>query len=293
VFKKILYTTGDMHEADTTLLFDSALAAGVKRAQYRFGFKEDGIVNAALIAALNVTAADRIQQLLVNMERMRWLPKEPAGTRLVANIPEFKLHIFEDKKEVKHMNIVVGKAGSSSVIFTDELKYIVFSPYWNVPTSITRSEIVPGMKRNPNYISSKNMEITGYSNGLPIVRQKPGGSNALGDVKFIFPNSYNIYFHDTPSKSLFEKEKRAFSHGCIRLGEPFELAKYLLRSDTAWNDEKIKAAMVKGEEKWVTLTQSIPVFITYFTAWADQEGRIHFREDIYGHDAKMKERLFR
>jgi murein L,D-transpeptidase YcbB/YkuD len=190
------------------------------------------------------------------------------------------------------MNIVVGKAGTSSVIFTDELKYIVFSPYWNVPYSITKNEFIPAMNQNSNYLSTKNMEVTGYNNGFPVIRQKPGGSNALGAVKFIFPNSYNIYFHDTPSKSLFKREKRAFSHGCIRLAEPFKLAQYLLRKDTSWTDQKIKDAMAIGEEKWVSLKQSIPVFITYFTSWVDQDGLLHFRDDIYGHDSKMNTLLF-
>ena len=190
------------------------------------------------------------------------------------------------------MNIVVGKAANRTVIFSDDLKYVVFSPYWNVPQSIVRNEIYPAMKRNSNYLQRNNMEVTGYSNGLPIVRQKPGKSNALGDVKFIFPNSYNIYFHDTPSRSLFDRQQRAFSHGCIRVQQPFDLAVYLLRNQPEWTKEKIKAAMHQSTEKWVTLNKSVPVFITYFTSWVDGKGILHFTEDIYGHDKRMADHLF-
>ena len=189
-------------------------------------------------------------------------------------------------------DIVVGKEGTNTVIFTDSLQYVVFSPYWNVPTSIVKNEIVPAINRNPNYIDRNNMEITGYNNDLPVVRQKPGGSNALGLVKFIFPNNYNIYFHDTPSKYLFEREKRAFSHGCIRVRDAEKMANYLLQYQPEWTPEKINAAMHAGEEKWVGLKTPLPVFITYFTAWVDENNLLHFRDDIYGHDKKMAEHLF-
>jgi murein L,D-transpeptidase YcbB/YkuD len=220
------------------------------------------------------------------------MPKERDVNYIVANIPEFKLHVFDSGKMVFDMNIVVGKTGTSTVVFSDELKYIVFSPYWNIPTSIVRGEIQPAMERNPNYLATKNMEQTGISNGLPVIRQKPGGSNSLGRVKFIFPNNYNIYFHDTPAKSLFAREKRAFSHGCIRLAEPKKMAEYLLRHQPEWTTEKISAAMRTDKEKWVTLKDPVPVFISYFTAWVDNDGLLNFREDIYGHDKRMAERLF-
>jgi murein L,D-transpeptidase YcbB/YkuD len=190
------------------------------------------------------------------------------------------------------MDIVVGKEANRTVIFSDELKYVVFSPYWNIPRSIVRNEIVPAMNRSSSYLSRNNMEITGNSNGLPVIRQKPGKGNALGKVKFIFPNQYNIYFHDTPAKTLFSRQKRAFSHGCIRLEQPFELAKYLLRNDNEWTDNKIQTAMNQSSEKWVELEKPVPVFIVYFTSWVDQEGLLHFREDIYGHDKRMERHLF-
>lgn len=287
-----LYATGDYDSNDTSPKFTDRLTEAVKQAQKRFGFRADGFITAGLVKELNVPVEERIKQLLINMERMRWLPKEQAGNRIVANIPEFKLHVFEDGNQIFDMDIVVGKEGTRTVVFTDELKYIVFSPYWNIPRSIIRNEILPAMQRNPSYLVRNNMEQTGYSNGLPVIRQKPGGSNALGRVKFIFPNNYSIYFHDTPAKSLFKREKRAFSHGCIRLSEPKKLAEYLLRNKSEWTAESINKAMRAGSEKWVTLDKPVPVSISYFTAWVDRDGLLNFREDIYGHDKKMADRLF-
>jgi murein L,D-transpeptidase YcbB/YkuD len=210
----------------------------------------------------------------------------------MVNIPDYGLRVYENGKVSSAMDVVVGKAANRTVIFSDELKYIVFSPYWNVPRSIVRNEIYPAMQRSSSYLRRNNMEVTGYSNGLPVVRQKPGPGNALGQVKFLFPNSYNIYFHDTPSKSLFSRNKRAFSHGCIRLHKPFELARYLLRNDSSWTDAAIRDAMNGSTEKWVTLKHSLPVFITYFTSWVDRDGIVQFRDDVYGHDKKLESHLF-
>jgi murein L,D-transpeptidase YcbB/YkuD len=257
------------------------------------GLNQDGVITAALINKLNVPVKERIRQLLINLERMRWAPEQqPQGNLIIVNIPEFRLHLFNNAKKVFNIDIVVGKAAHSTVIFTDVLKYIVFSPYWNVPPGIVKNEILPAMKRNRNYLTKNNMEQTGYSDGLPVIRQNPGGANALGRVKFIFPNSYNIYFHDTPAKSLFKEETRAFSHGCIRLGEPEKLAAYLLRNQTEWTTQKMDEAMSASKEKWVTLKEPVPVFITYFTAWIDGEGLLNFRDDIYGHDKNLAKHLF-
>ncbi|MDP9229610.1 MAG: L,D-transpeptidase family protein, partial [Bacteroidota bacterium] len=164
--------------------------------------------------------------------------------------------------------------------------------YWNIPESIVKNEILPAMERNPNYLASQNMEITGNEEGLPVIRQLPGAKNALGRVKFLFPNSFNIYFHDTPSKSLFSKDKRAFSHGCIRLSDPVKMANYLLQNNPAWTPEKIEEAMNSDEEKYVKIKDPIPVFISYYTAWVDESGKLNFREDIYGHDKKIAAKMF-
>ena len=190
------------------------------------------------------------------------------------------------------MKIVVGTEAHRTVIFSDELRYVVFSPYWNVPRSIVRNEILPKMNRDPGYLGRMNMERTGTEGGLPVIRQRPGGANALGKVKFLFPNPYNIYLHDSPAKSLFDQTQRAFSHGCIRVSEPFELARYLLKDQPQWTDAAIRKAMNRGSEKWVTLEKKVPVFIYYLTAWVDEAGRVQFRDDIYGHDARMAAHLF-
>jgi len=285
--KKRLLLTGDMDKADTSARFTKELEDGIKKFQRRNGFKEDGIITTALIAAMNKPVEDRVQQILVNMERIRWMPATPATDYLMVNIPEFKLHVYEKGKLAFSMNAVTGSVVHNTVIFSGALKYIVFSPYWTVPPDILKNEVLPEIEKNKNYLAEHDME---WSNGK--VRQKPGPSNPLGLVKFLFPNSYNIYLHDSPAKSLFDEASRAFSHGCIRLAEAKKLAQYLLRNDTEWNAEKIDSAMNAGKEQYVTLKQTIPVFIGYFTAWVDEDGQLNFRDDIYGHDEKMKARLF-
>lgn len=282
--KERLRATGDFTSPDTSRVFTAELVQAVKKVQHRFGFTENGVVDRPLIRELNVPVEKRIRQLEVNMDRLQSMPAPGGGTRLVANIPEFKLHVYEGDRHVFDMNIVVGTESNKTVIFNDEMQQIVFSPYWNVPPSIVRNEILPAMRRNRDYLWRNGYEQTGTENGLPVIRQRPGGKNALGGVKFLFPNSHNIYFHDTPAKSLFTARKRAFSHGCIRLAEPAKLAQYLLRNNPAWTPGKIAQAMNAGKEQWVKLDTPVPVSITYFTAWVDKGGTLHFREDIYGHD---------
>lgn len=276
--------------ADSSLLYTDSLANVVAKIQGLYGQEQNGIADGAFMKALNVPVSDRIAQMLVNLERIKWMPQQPASFIFI-NIPEYRFRLIEENKTMLSMDIIVGKAANRTVIFSDELQYIVFSPYWNIPRSIVRNEIVPAMNKSNSYIRRNNMEITGYSAGLPIVRQKPGNNNALGRVKFLFPNQYNIYFHDTPAKGLFSRQKRAFSHGCIRLQEPVKLAKYLLQNDSTWTDAAIEKAMSLSTEKWVNLDRKWPVFITYFTSWADNNGNVHFLEDIYGHDQKLKDRL--
>lgn len=290
--KMRLHASGDYEGSDTSAQYDSSFGVAVKQAQSMFGLKPDGVIGQQLIAALNVPVKDRVAQMLVNLERMRWLPAQILPAKIVVNIPEFVIHVFEGDSAALEMPVVVGAAGHNTVIFSDMLKYIVFSPYWNVPASIVRNEILPGMKRNSNYLRSHNMEQTGTSGGLPEIRQKPGPQNSLGRVKFLFPNNYNIYFHDTPAKDLFSRDSRAFSHGCIRLSNPRKMAQYLLRNDPAWTDEKIDAAMNQTKENWVTLKTPVPVYITYFTAWVDARGNLNFRNDVYGHDKKMAAKMF-
>jgi L,D-transpeptidase YcbB len=287
-----LHLIGDLAEDGTGQSFDSTLVEGVKRFQIRHGLHPDAVLGQGFFKAINVPMSERLRTMLVNMERLRWVPEKQASNLLLVNIPEFRLHIYEEDTIAWSMDVVVGNTVTRTVIFSDSLSQIVFSPTWTVPMSITRGEILPALKKDPNYLKKKNMEIIGGSETNPIIRQKPGASNALGRVKFLFPNSYSIYFHDTPSKSFFARESRAFSHGCIRLSKPQEFAEYLLRNDTTWTSDKIKKAMFSGRETYVKLKEKRPVSITYFTAWVDREGRLNFRDDVYRHDARLASELF-
>lgn len=290
--KKRLRLSGDLAVADSSPVFNDTLELAVKRYQERHGFVPDGVIDAPLVKEMNVPARYRLQQILMNMDRMRWLAADPKGRLIVVNIPEFKLHALENGKPVFDMVVVVGKEGHNTMMFNGDLNQVVFSPYWNVPQSIVKNEIQPAMERNPDYLSSQNMEVVKDDGVYPVIRQRPGPGNALGKVKFLFPNSFNIYFHDTPSKSLFEKEKRAFSHGCIRLKEPEKFANYVLSDQPEWTAEKINSAMNSGTEKFVKVKDPIPVVITYYTAWVDDKGLLHFREDIYGHDERLARKMF-
>ena len=265
---------------------------GIKHAQQTYGYKPDGVITASLLKDLNVTVQKRIEQILVNMGRMRWMPHEPDGRLILVNIPEFVLHFFDGKKKVFDMPVVVGKEGNNTMIFTGKLSTVVFSPYWNVPPSIVKKEILPKLESDPDYLVKENMEITGELGGLPVIRQLPGDKNSLGRVKFLFPNSFNIYFHDTPAKSLFNKDKRAYSHGCIRLSDPVKMAEYLLKDNSAWPTDKIIESMNSGNEKYVKVKDPVPVFITYYTAWVDENGILNFRDDIYKRDAAVAKKMF-
>ena len=292
IIKKRLMISGDLSVNDTSQVFNDTLVTAVKNFQARHGFSETGSISDSLIKEMNVPVTKRIEQLLMNMDRMRWLANNPSGNLIVVNIPEFVLHVYEGKQKAFDIDVVVGKEGHNTMMFNGDLNQVVFSPYWNVPPSIVAKEILPAIAKNSNYIAKENMEITGNDDGLPVVRQKPGAGNSLGKVKFLFPNSFNIYFHDTPAKSLFEKDKRAYSHGCIRLKEPEKFANYVLRNQPEWTPEKISEAMNSGDEKYVKVKDPIPVVITYYTAWVDENGRLNFREDIYGHDARLAEKMF-
>ncbi|MCW3462208.1 L,D-transpeptidase family protein [Chitinophaga nivalis] len=306
-----LEALGDLPGTDSSGRFTAALDTAVRSFQHRMGLKSDGIIKQSVLTALNVPLQQRIRQVLLNMERLRWVPIEPATDYILVNIPEFEMHVYEKgNKLVWSCNVVVGKPGASTVIFSKELRHVVFSPYWNVPPGILAKEVLPGLKRGAgSYLARQNMEIVGasgktiapgsinwskYSGGnFPyVVRQKPGGRNSLGKVKFLFPNEYNIYLHDTPARYLFGENKRSFSHGCIRVAEPKHLAEWLLRADSSWTSQKIDEAMNAGKEKYVTVKDKVPVFIGYFTAFVDSYGRLNFRDDVYGHDARLAATLF-
>jgi murein L,D-transpeptidase YcbB/YkuD len=286
---------------------NDTLKNSIANFQERMGLGVSGILDEETVDALNTPIKDRIFQMMINLERLRWIPEHIPESYLLVNIPEFKLHVFEQNKINFSMNVVVGKSATVTTIFNGNLSTIVFSPYWNVPQSIIAREMLPKIKKDPNYLKKNNMEVVKnnvvvnsrninwhlYSKGVPFtIREKPGKHNSLGLIKFLFPNSYSIYMHDTPSKGLFEKRSRDFSHGCIRLSEPLKLATYLLKNDTSITQEKIIKWMNGGVEKYIKVKPAMPVFIVYFTSWVNNKGQLNFRKDIYGLDKKLAAELF-
>lgn len=290
--KKHLQLVGDLEENVESPFFDTALVIATKKYQQRMGLTIDGVIGNKMIAELNVPLKQRLRQILINLERLRWMPPEKDTNYILVNIPEYKMHVYNSGRLQFDINVIVGTAANNTVIFNDKLQYVVFSPYWNVPESIVTGEILPAIKKNPDYLTKQNMEIVKQGK-IPVIRQNPGPGNSLGLVKFLFPNNYNIYFHDTPNRNLFSQTSRSFSHGCIRIAEPKKMAAYLLRQDSNWNDRTIDSAMHLKKEKWVALKKAVPVFIVYFTAWVDKNGELNFRKDIYKHDEKMANKLFK
>ncbi len=290
-------------------LYQSPLVEAVKRFQDRHGITADGRLDTPTLTHLNTPLAARVEQLGLVLERWRWLPTEFRQPPVVVNIPEFRLRAVDDRGNiVLTMNVIVGKAlRHETPVFTRDMQYLVFRPYWNVPRSIQRSEIVPAVERDRSYIARKNYEVTTPSGqvvtsdvisdevleqmraGKLAVRQKPGPANALGLVKLMFPNEYNVYLHSTPAPQLFSRSRRDFSHGCIRVEKPEELAAWALQGKPEWTLDKVRAAMQEGQDNvHVKLAKPIPVLILYGTAVTDETGSVHFYDDIYGHDAELK-----
>jgi murein L,D-transpeptidase YcbB/YkuD len=290
--KKRLQMSGELAGDDTTTLFTPELEAAVKAYQQSHGYKPIGIVTKGLVTDMNITALGRVQQILINMQRMRWMPTQTGEKMILVNIPEFEMYMDSGKTVLFQMDVVVGKQGHNTTMFSGNMSEIVFSPYWDVPPSIVKKEILPHIARDKDYLEKNDMEITGHEGGLPVVRQKPGEKNALGKVKFLFPNSFNIYLHDTPEKGLFSRSVRDLSHGCIRLSDAPKLAHYLLQNSDTWTPEKIDSAMDSGVQQFVRLKKVVPVVITYYTAWVDAAGMLHFADDIYSHDSKMAVKMF-
>ncbi|GAB3195690.1 murein L,D-transpeptidase YcbB/YkuD [Pontibacter aydingkolensis] len=325
--RKRLNPDQPLNEADKKMrLFDENLETQVKKFQMLHGLAQDGKVGGNTLKQMNVPIDDRINQIMINMERWRWIPKRMVPKSLDqkyiwVNIPEYKMYIYEDPdndpeaerqyQEVMNMRVIVGKTMNSTPIFSDKLEYVVMAPYWNVPNSIVEAEIKPAILRNPGYLASQNMEVVTkeknpkqidpYSidwasvtekNFPYMVRQRPGPKNSLGSIKFLFPNEYNVYLHDTPADALFSQNQRNFSHGCVRVEKPIELGKYLLKDMPEWNENRIRETINGGEETWVTLPKHVQVYIVYFTSWVDKDGNVHFREDLYGHDKKLQQEYF-
>lgn len=287
-----LVILGDLTANNNSSVLDTALVAGIKAFQKRHGLEPDGIAGPRFFSELNVSGNQRVRQILANLERYRWMSDDGEHDYLFVNIPDYKLYAYENDSMVWEMNVVVGQDLNKTVVFSGDIDHLVFSPYWNIPASIVQKEILPGIERNPNYLAEKNMEIYGNSGGLPNIRQKPGENNSLGKVKFMFPNSHSIYLHDSPAKSLFTNTARAYSHGCVRVGNAEFLANYLLKDRKEWTPEKIREAMNLGKETVVNLDKPKPVYITYFTAFVDKDGKLNFRKDIYNRDSKLQNVLF-
>lgn len=285
-----LFITGDIKNNNKSNIYDQELVEAVHHYQLRNGFKSDNLILPKHIAQMNKPVGDRIKQIMVNMERCRWISPDIVNSReqILVNIPSFMLTFIRDKKVEFTSPVVVGKTMTKTVIFSGKMSYIVFSPYWYLPPSIINKEVKPGMAKNKNYLANHDME---WNNGN--VRQKPGKRNSLGLVKFIFPNSNNIYLHDTPAKSLFSNETRANSHGCVRVGKPRDLAVNLLKEDKNWTPAKIDAAMNLGKENTYVLKNKIPVYIGYFTAWVDEEGELNFYNDVYNRDERLAKLIFK
>lgn len=284
--KKRLMRSGEFATTDTSEIFDLELENAVKIFQQSHGLKADGIVSRMTILEMNISVKDRIEQIILNMERCRWLPRLSNSSYILVNIPQFTLYVFNKDSLALSCKAVVGKETNRTAIFKGDMKYVVFSPYWNVPTNIMNKEVLPAIKRNRNYLSENHMEWFGN-----IIRQLPGPWNALGGVKFVFPNGYDIYLHDTPSKMLFNESTRTFSHGCIRISEPKKLAMFLLSNQGDWNEEAIDSAMTSRIEKFVPLKKPVPVYVVYFTAFVDADGVLNFSKDVYSRDLQLKKMI--
>ena len=307
---------GDLPQSAITspnaTILDEPLVDAVKHFQLRHGLKSEGKLDKETLRELNVPLSTRVIQLEDSLERWRWLPANYPQLPVAVNIPGFRLRVFSDDHTIAlRMNVVVGKAlNHQTPVFAKEMKYIIFRPYWNLPLDITRAEIVPKLLRDPRYLARKGFEATDQNghivaagavsqamlaeikSGRLLVRQKPGPRNALGLVKFMFPNEFDVYLHSTPVPQLFSQSRRDFSHGCIRVEKPAELAAWLLQDQPKWTLEKIKAAMQSGpDNRQVNLTRPVPVVIVYLTAIVEENSEVYFYDDIYGLDGTLNDAL--
>lgn len=292
--------TGNVPAEGEAAVYDKTLQEAVKRFQRRHGLQDDGVVSPAVIAEMNVPIEERIDRLELNLERWRWLPRNLGRRHMLVNIPEQRLDVWENGKIALSMRVIVGKRETPTPIFNDEMTHVVFSPYWNVPPNIARDETLPSLMRDPGFLARNNMEVVDASgrtidaSGINWMdpssfrfRQRPGSNNALGHVKFMFPNQFDVYLHDTPTDSLFGRAARLFSHGCVRVEKPEELAQYVLRDQPEWTADRIRDAMFSGRERHVQLREPIPVYLGYWTARVSPDGLVQFRTDIYGVDNRQ------
>jgi L,D-transpeptidase YcbB len=297
--------------AAVTPIYQGQVVEGVKNFQRRHGRTPDGRITAQTLTDLNTPLLTRLREMQLTLERWRWLPLDLHAAPIVANIPEFRLRAYDENFKIGlTMNVVVGKAyDHDTPVFIDSMQYVVFRPYWNVPYSIAKAEFLPRIARDPNYLEAKGFAVVNAKqdvvtsgavtpevleqlrSGKLFIRQNPGPKNSLGLVKFIFPNSYNVYMHDSPEQKLFSRMRRDFSHGCIRLERPADLAVWVLRQNPGWTPEKVRAALQGSPNNQVNLTHPIPVLIIYATVIVTEDGVVHFYDDIYGQDAALEKVL--
>ncbi|HEY6289979.1 MAG TPA: L,D-transpeptidase family protein, partial [Terriglobia bacterium] len=305
-------TASALPSPDTTL-YTGALVDAVKHFQQRHGLDPDAALGQKTVSEINTPLSQRVLQLQLALERWRWIPPDFPRPPVVVNIPEFRLRAINDQQQVAlSMRVVVGKAyRHQTPVFADSMKYLVFRPYWNVPISIQRSELVPKIRKDRSYLAKHSYEVVTSSgqvvsegavsdatlaqlaSGKLSIRQTPGPENALGAVKFIFPNEYNVYLHSTPAQELFSRARRDFSHGCIRVEDPLALAGWVLQGKPEWTLDRIKAAMSPSgsPSQQVNLDKPIPVLILYATAVVSQDGEADFFDDIYGYDGELEKVL--
>ncbi len=313
--RNILSKTGDLslseNEAtDTSQLYDEKLRIAVMNFQERHTLEKDGVVGMNLLREMATSAEERLTQIELNMERLRWLSDSLGNNYIIVNVPSYWMRLYDSGKRSFETKVMVGRSFHQTPLFMDTMKYVVLSPKWHVPASITRNEMLPKLRRGGNYFARNNFSIYRRSNGKMVkisphsvnwsavksmrnysIVQNSGASNALGRVKFIFPNSNNIYMHDTPS-TRFDKANRALSHGCIRLFEPEKLANYILKEKAEeWTAEKIHETMYSGNTQNIYLDRQWVVHIVYWTAWVDDNGKAHFSKDVYGYDKAQQEIL--
>jgi len=292
-------------------LFDEAVEEAVKRFQLRHGLYDDGIVGARTLKALNVPAASRVRQIELNLERWRWLPQNLGNPYILVNIAGYGLEVVENETQVLAMKIVVGTAFQKTPVFSGKMTYVEINPYWNVPHSIATEETLEKIRKDPKaFFEKENMRVfQAVPNGEMVdpasvdwsslsesnfpyrLRQEPGPRNPLGRIKFMFPNKHSVYLHDTSDPHLFRRERRGFSHGCIRIEKPMEMAEFVMRGSKEWSREKIAAVLKTKETTVANLPKPIPVHILYFTAWGNGDGTVHFLEDIYRRDERLDRAL--
>lgn len=297
----------ELAQEQDTDMFDEALEQAVKEFQRRHGLTADGAVNVSTRAELDVRVERRVEQLELNLERWRWLPEDLGRRHIIVNIAAFELDVVDAEDVVLTMRVVVGRPFNRTPVLSDTMRYLVLNPYWHVPRSIAAGELLSKVKARPSYLARNNLRVFPSSGPdaaevdpatvnwsaidarrFPFrLRQDPGPLNALGRVKFMFLNKFNVYLHDTPSRPLFDETQRDFSHGCIRIQQPLELAVYLLRQDPRWNHETLLRALDDAVDLTVPLPEPIPIHLLYWTAWADEGGKIQFRRDIHGRDVPL------